>query len=391
MLDPLAQGFFTIKNKTDTFGKRLLAIFRSCTMYSADEHISPKHIINMIPDVDLVQFDCAMAYIYSHRFTVLSYICSMPGRDKLWPQKEDTTKANFIYQFVLKSPPSENASDEYIFSWWVGKYLRDWIVNQRMKEVEVYRRFKSSTKSEHVDFVAYHQSGGKNCGCFFPPSKSNRPNPDEYKAAIPDDFKGIFTAIHKYLNHTSYRWGYITASGINNEIPSLVKVVFSGFRNLSYYRSLIAQDPIWTALVEIRGFISNDVETTLPCWLETPSMPRISSKVQRFKETEATNNIVVAIVEKSVANIDKNTAETVNKLIKMLTLTFGIPCNIASLNPEAGTEIRLPISMKVPITALVNVSILFIFISFNHFLMKFSKSERKRFISATCTTENSSR
>lgn len=360
MLDPLAHGFFNVKNKSDTFGHRLFALCRAYTMYSSGDLVSPKQILNMIPAVDHLNFDVAMAYIYSIRFTVLSYISSMQGRDSLWPQKNDTTKANFISQFVLSSPPSADASDEYIFSWWVGKYLRDWIVKQRSRETEVYKKLKTSSKPEHTDFLAYYQAGGKNCGCFFPPCRQTQPYSNDYKPSIPDNFKLIFSAIHSYLHCTSYRWGLITASGINNEIPSLVKVVFSGFRNITYYRSLISQDPIWNALIKIRSFIGNDIDEVLPCWLETPIMPRISSKEQRFKEDDNANHIVVAIIEKSLSKIDQTTADTIHKLIKTLTSSFGIPCNIASANPAAGSEIRLPVSMKLSVMALINVSIIFI-------------------------------
>jgi hypothetical protein len=356
MLDPLARGFFCIKNKVDTFGSRLLALCRAFSMYGSGDVHSPKQVSHMLPDLPRLNFDVAMAYTYSLRFTVLSYINSISGRDKLWPQKSDTQKASFITQFVLSSPPSVSASDDYICSWWVGKYLRDWILNQRNKEVEAYKKFKMSNKPEYADFLAYH-SGAKNCGCFFPPSRASKPNADDYSVKMPDDFKLLFSSIHRFLDSTSYRWGLITASGINNEIPTLVKVVFSGFKNLKYYRSLIAQDPIWEALVKLRSFVSNNDDDYYPCWLETSNMPRTASKEQHFVRTQDNNQVVVAILEKSLSDIDHKAAETIHKVVKSLTVTLGIPCKIATENPAAGTEVRLPTSIRSSLVALINVSV----------------------------------
>ena len=356
LLDPLAFGFFYIKYKGDTFMSRLFAISRTSTMYSSGEVTSPNHIQNPVTDVNHLNVDCQMAYIYSIRFTVLSYIGSMPGRNKIWPQKSDNTKANFISQFILSAPPDDSHSDEYVFSWWVGKYLRDWIVAQRNKELEAHKKIKTTTKPEYSEFMA-HYTVSKNVGCFFPPCRLTQPGSEHYTGKIPDDFKSQFSAITRYLNCTSYRWGLITASGINNEIPSLVKVVCSAFRNKSYYLALIGQDPIWDALQKLRSFISHDPANFIPSWLDVPTMPRTSAKEQRFLSESMDNSVAVAVVERTLAELDKSATEMINKMIKMFTSNLGIPCSIASKNSKAGTELRLPDSMETSLTALINVSI----------------------------------
>jgi hypothetical protein len=356
LIDPLAFGFSYIKYKGDTFMSRLFAISRASTMYSSGDVVSPNNINNPVADVNHLNVDCQMAYIYSLRFTVLSYIGSMPGRNKIWPQKADNTKANFISQFVLSAVPDDKHSDEYIFTWWVGMYLRDWIVDQRARELEAQKRIKASTKPEYSEFMAYY-AVSKNCGCFFPPCRRTQPGSENYIDHIPFDFKSQFSAITRYLNCTSYRWGHINASGINNEIPSLVKVVCSAYRNTSYYRALIGQDPIWDAVQKLRSFISHDPDNLLPSWLDVPSMPRISAKEQRFISTATDNSVAVAIVERTLADLDKSATEMMNRTIKLFISNLGIPCNIASHNPKAGTELRLPSSMKTSLTALINVSI----------------------------------
>ena len=356
LLDPLAFGFFYIKNKGDTFMSRLFSIVRTSTMYSSGEVISPNNIYNPVTDVTHLNVDCQMAYVYSIRFTVLSYISSMPGRNKIWPQKSDNTKENFISQFVLSAPPDDTHTNEYTFTWWIGKYLRDWIVTQRSKEFEASKKIKVSTKPEYSEFIA-HYSVAKNVGCFFPPCRMTQPQSEAYTKNIPDDFKLQFAAITRYLHCTSYRWGLITASGINNEIPSLVKVVCSAYRNKHYYLALIGQDPIWEAVQKLRSFISHDPENLLPSWLDVPSMPRTSAPEQRFIGESTTNSVAIAVVEKTLADLDKSATEMMNKTIKMFTANLGIPCSIASKNPKAGTELRLPDSMETSLTALINVSI----------------------------------
>jgi hypothetical protein len=91
-------------------------------------------------------------------------------------------------------------------------------------------------------------------------------------------------------------------------------------------------------------------------------MPRIASKEQCFVGTQDNNQVVVAILEKSLSEIDHRAAETIHKIIKSLTGTLGVPCKIATENPEAGTEVRLPTLIKTSLVALINVSV-FLFLT----------------------------